>query len=145
MKLFKALGVDQLWLNHYGRTPFPLPNRNKTTITHLSNHIYNDEDDSAFGGKSDDGGDNGSNDDVEEVPRSQRDDRWAPEGPRAGTLGIAATSSGTMSPSMFQTVLDHFDQLHVQNQEILCNKQNMAHLVHYTYKQHHWPYPPPDW
>ena len=96
-------------------------------------------------GELDDGGDDGSNDDVEEVPHSQRDDRRAPEGPQAGTSGTVATSSGTIGPSMFQTVLNCLDQLHIQNQEILRNQQNMAHLVHYTYEQHHWPHPPPDW
>jgi len=52
MKLFKALGDGQLLLNHHGRALFPLPNRTKTTITHLSNLLYNDDEDGASGGES---------------------------------------------------------------------------------------------
>jgi len=104
-----------LWLNHHGYALFPLSNRTKTTITRLSNLLYNDDKDGASRGESDDDGDDGSDDDVEEVPRGQRDDRRAPEGPRASTSSTAATSSGTMGhPSMFQMVLDRLDQLYVQ-------------------------------
>jgi len=50
-----------------------------------------------------------------------------------------------MGPSMFHTVLDRLDQLQVQNQEILRNQQNMAHMIHYAYEYNQWPYLPPDW
>ena len=32
-----------MWVNHHGRTLFPLPNAAKTTITHESNWSYNDD------------------------------------------------------------------------------------------------------
>ncbi|KAJ8441908.1 hypothetical protein Cgig2_014377 [Carnegiea gigantea] len=113
MKLFKEHRGGQLWLNHHGHALFPLPNQAKTTITHPSNLVYNDDEDGESGGKSDGGGDDGSDDDVEEVPQGQRGGRRASEGPSTGTSGTAASSSGTMGPSMFQMVLDHIHQLQV--------------------------------
>ncbi|KAJ8427198.1 hypothetical protein Cgig2_011774 [Carnegiea gigantea] len=124
----RALGGNQLWLNHHGHALFPLPNQDKTIITCPSNLVYNDDEDGESGGESDDGGDDGSDDDVEEVPQGQRGIRWASKGPSAGTSITTATSSGAMGPFMFQTVLDCLNQLQVQNQEILRNQQNMAYM-----------------
>jgi len=133
MKLFKALGGSQLWLNHHGRALFPLPKRTKTTITNPSNLVYNDDVDGESGGESDGVGDNGSDDDVEDIPRGHGAQRRAPVRPDGGPSGTAvAPTPGAMGPSMFQTVLDRLDQLYIQNQEILRNQQNMAHLVHYA-------------
>ncbi|KAJ8424578.1 hypothetical protein Cgig2_002590 [Carnegiea gigantea] len=130
MKLFKVLGGGQLWLNHHGRALFPLPNRPKTTITNPSNLVYDDDVDGESGGESDGGGDDGSDDDVKNTPQGPGARLRAPVRPDAAPSGTAtAPTSGAMGPSMFQTVLDRLDQLHVQNQEILRNQQNMAHLA----------------
>ena len=110
MKLFKALGGSQLWLNHHGRALFPLPNRTKTTITNPSNLVYDDDVDVESGGESDGGGDNGSDDDVETTSRGPGAQPCAPVRLDAGPSGIvAAPTSGAMGLSMFQTVLDLLD------------------------------------
>jgi len=133
---FTTVGVGQLWVNHYGHALFALPNQAKTTITHPSNLLYDDDVDSEpvddDSGEDDGGSDD--DDDVEEAPRVHGDRRHAPSGPSSVPRSAAdGTSSGAMGPSMFQTVLDRLEQLQVQNQEILRNQQNMAHLVHYAY------------
>ncbi|KAJ8437669.1 hypothetical protein Cgig2_028607 [Carnegiea gigantea] len=101
--LARALGYStQLWLNYHGHALFALPNQAKTTITHPSNHVYNDDGDGESRGKSEGSDEDGSDDDVEEVPRGQNGKRQAPVDPSAGTSGVAAaTSSGAMGPSMF--------------------------------------------
>ena len=135
-----------MWLNHHGHALFALPNQAKTTITPLFSLVYNDDEDGESRGELDGGDDDGSDDDVEEVPRGQSGRMWAPASPSTGSCGTTtAISSGAVGPSMFQTVLSRLDQLHVQDQEILRNQENMAHLVPYAYKQHQWSYPPPNW
>jgi len=77
--------------------------------------------DTEFGGESTDvgGGDDGEDsdgDDVETAPRGRGRRRRPSTGPSMGLFSnTGATSSGAMCPSMFQTVLDHLNQLHVQN------------------------------
>ena len=130
MKLFTAFGGGQLWLNHHDRALFPLPNQPRTTITNLANLIYDDEE----------------AEEDEDLPGARGGPRRASGSPDAGPSHPSSVPPvGPMSPSPFQTVLDRLDQLHVQNQEILRNQQHMAHLVHYAYETHNWPYPPPDW
>jgi len=66
-------------------------------ITRISNLVYNDDEDGESRGELDGGGDDGSDDDIEEIPRGQSGRRWAPTDPSAGTFGaIAATSSRAM-------------------------------------------------
>ena len=70
MKLFTTISVGQLWVSHHGHILFTLPNQVKTTITHPSNLICDDDVDGEPGG--DDGGgdddDDSDDDDVEEAP-----------------------------------------------------------------------------
>jgi len=154
MHLFKLVGGVQVWVSHHGRALFHLPNPAKTTITRASNLLYDDAVDSEPGGV--EGGDvpgarqrvssDEDDDDDEDAPRVHRHRRQAPAGPSGVPPSAAsASSSGAMGPSMFQTVLDRLDQLQMQNQEILRNQQNMAHMLHYAYECNQWPYPPPDW
>ncbi|KAJ8450540.1 hypothetical protein Cgig2_020177 [Carnegiea gigantea] len=97
MKLFKALGGSQLWLNHHDRALFPLPNRAKTTITNPSNLVYDDDVDGESGGESDGGGDNGSDDNVKDIPQGHGARRRAPVSPDVGPSGTAAApTSGAM-------------------------------------------------
>ena len=146
MKLFTTRGGGQLWLNHHGRELFPLPNQPRTTVTNHENLIYDDEAAGEAGAHSDDDSDHGSTDDAEALPRARGGPRRPPSPPAAGPSHPSHPSpAGAMSPSVLQPVLDRLAQLHVQNQEILRNQQNMAHLVHYAYETHNWSYPPPDW
>jgi len=153
MRLFTLVGGDQVWLSHHGRALFHLPNPAKTTTTRASNLKYDDAVDSEVEGV-EGGGVSGARqtvypddpDDAADDPRVYSRRRSAPAGPSSVPPSTAdASSSGAMGPSMFQTVLDRLDQLQMQNQEILRNQQNMAHMIQYPYEYNQWPYPPPDW
>ena len=135
MKLFKALGGSQLWLNRHGRALFPLPNRTKTTITNPSNLVYDDDVDGESRGEYDGGGDSGSDDDVEDIPRGHGAWQRAPISPDASPSGTAAApTSGAMGPSMFQTVLT------VSTSCTFRTKRSPA--TSRTWLT--WSYPPPD-
>jgi len=154
MKLFKLVGGDQVWLSHHGRALFHLPNPAKTTTTRSSNLLYDDAVDSqptGVKGRGVEGARYGvdtdaDDDDNEDAPRVHRRRKQAPAGPSGvAPSTTVASSSGVMGPSMFQMVLDRLDQLQMQNQGILRNQQNLAHMLQYAYEYNQWPYPPPDW